>query len=333
MSAESHRRYRSLFWPLLLIGIGVIWLLGNIGVLSASNLAALFRLWPLLLIAIGLDLLFGRSSPLLGALIGLGTVAVLAILMIVGPSFGLGGGGAVKHDTFIEPIGDTRSAEVALNLSVGEADIHALQDSPNLIDADIYYMGEIQFQAEGGTQKTIQLGQNEATNVSVWPFASLFPSSDEMRLRWDVGLSSAIPLALAIQGGVGQATLDLADLTVTALTVDNGVGATYLTIPVNDSRYTATLTGGVGEFMITVPEGTAVDLVITGGVGEITVDVPDQAAVRVEREGGLGDVTMPSGYTRVSGNDDTGVWESQGAGASPAITIAFKGGLGALTIR
>ena len=54
--------YRSLFWPIILIGVGLIWLLGNFGIISGANLAVLFRLWPLALIVIGLDLLFGRQS-------------------------------------------------------------------------------------------------------------------------------------------------------------------------------------------------------------------------------------------------------------------------------
>ena len=66
----ENKGYRSLFWPLVLIGVGVIWLLGNLGVISWTNLTVLFRLWPLLLIAIGLDLLIGRQSPAIGALIG-----------------------------------------------------------------------------------------------------------------------------------------------------------------------------------------------------------------------------------------------------------------------
>ncbi len=50
------------------IGVGVVWLLGNLGVLTTSSLVVLVRLWPLLLILIGLDLLFGRWSSAVGEL-------------------------------------------------------------------------------------------------------------------------------------------------------------------------------------------------------------------------------------------------------------------------
>ena len=54
---------RSLFWPILLIGVGIISLLVTFNVLPSISLRALIRLWPLILIIIGLQLIFGRRSP------------------------------------------------------------------------------------------------------------------------------------------------------------------------------------------------------------------------------------------------------------------------------
>jgi len=53
-------------------------------------LAALFQLWPLLLIVGGLELLFGRSSPRLAQMLGVGTLAFALVFMFVGPVFGVG---------------------------------------------------------------------------------------------------------------------------------------------------------------------------------------------------------------------------------------------------
>jgi len=52
-SVKYRGGYRSLFWPIVLIGIGVVWLLGNLGILTGANLVVLFRLWPLVLIVVG----------------------------------------------------------------------------------------------------------------------------------------------------------------------------------------------------------------------------------------------------------------------------------------
>lgn len=72
--------YRSGFWPVMFLGTGTIWLLGNQGYLPGLNLYALVTLWPLLLIGLGLDLLIGRRSFWIGALIG---VAMLAAAMFL----------------------------------------------------------------------------------------------------------------------------------------------------------------------------------------------------------------------------------------------------------
>ena len=86
--SESRPRYRSIFWPLVLIAAGVLWLLGNFNIISNANLFALARLWPLLLIAIGLDILFGRR-PLISALLAILTVGALVGAVIFAPQLGL----------------------------------------------------------------------------------------------------------------------------------------------------------------------------------------------------------------------------------------------------
>ena len=76
------RRYRgSLFFPLILIAVGVIFLLNNLGVVSGDVWSNLARFWPVFLIAIGLDSIY-RGEGMVGAafLIGVGTVFLLSNL-------------------------------------------------------------------------------------------------------------------------------------------------------------------------------------------------------------------------------------------------------------
>ena len=145
MGSTSNRRgYRSLFWPIVLISVGVIWLLGNLGVLGPTNLLVLFRLWPLLLIAIGLDLLIGRDSALIGTVIGVGTVGLVIVLMLVGPGLGLVPSADVQQATIREPLDGAQSADITLDLSVGDVVITALDDSSDLIAGEISYVGDLE---------------------------------------------------------------------------------------------------------------------------------------------------------------------------------------------
>jgi lia operon protein LiaF len=67
----------SLAGPAVLIGLGIVFLLNNLGYLGWGIWDTLLRLWPVLLIAVGLDLLIGRRSALGSALLALLVVAAL----------------------------------------------------------------------------------------------------------------------------------------------------------------------------------------------------------------------------------------------------------------
>lgn len=335
MVSTQGNQGRSLFWPLMLIGVGGIWLLSNIGILQPASIGMLFRLWPVILIIIGLDLLLARNNPTLSTLIGLGGVALIIILMLVGPSLGLVRSAEVKTGNYSEPLGDATSARVTLGVGVATTTVKALEDSSDLFRADIRYVGDVEFNTSGGSEKLISLTQNGATSTST-DFFGWFDTQQD--LRWDIGLSQDVPLALEVNSGVSDSTLDLSALKLTDLRVEGGVGRLNLSLPNMDDLYTATLQGGVGDFNVTIAEGAAINFEVKGGVGQVTIDVPDDAAVRIDANTGVGDISVPSGYTRVSGSDQTvgenGVWESANFDSEARhITIRFEGGVGGLTVR
>ena len=59
---EERRRPHSLFFPLLLIAVGIVMLLNALNMIQGSTLDILLRLWPLLFIAGGLDSLYRREG-------------------------------------------------------------------------------------------------------------------------------------------------------------------------------------------------------------------------------------------------------------------------------
>ena len=89
MSEENEQRntYHSFFWPVIMLGAGVIWLLVNLNIISTYNLRVLYRLWPILIILAGLDVLFSRKLPLLGALLALIMIAGVILLLVWGSPF------------------------------------------------------------------------------------------------------------------------------------------------------------------------------------------------------------------------------------------------------
>src|SRR5690606_31272018 len=134
--------------------------------LSGQNLAVLFRLWPLILIVVGLDLLVGRRSPLVGAIIGLGTVVLLVGLMLVGPSMGLSGPSLeIVTDNYAVPVAESESAEVNLSSGIGELTIGALNDSRNLLEAEIVHTGAMIFEDNEAAVRVIELREEETPDA------------------------------------------------------------------------------------------------------------------------------------------------------------------------
>lgn len=349
MEDHRHNSYSSFFWPVLLIGVGVIWLLKNFGMISGVNFSVLFRLWPLFLIVIGLDLLFGRRSPVLGALIGLVTAGVAIAVILISPVTNV----ELSHDTFSASAAGVEQARIDLGLSVGTANVSALSDSSNLIEADLTYLGEIEFDEQGQGNKHVTLKQRSG-GFDI----NLFDSIDiAERLQWDIRLSRNTPLDLSIEGSVGRTNLDLSDLELTNLVINGGVGETIVQLPAE--KFEAVINGDVGNFNVNIPdgagvkadiagdvggftvkieEGAAVDMKARGGVGNFVIDVPDDAAVRLDAKMDLGNITMPGNFRKLSGNQDgpsrEGIWQTSNYdGADRKIIIEFDGDIGNLTVK
>ncbi|MBN1286473.1 MAG: hypothetical protein JXB47_13830 [Anaerolineae bacterium] len=320
-------RPSSQFWAIVLIGLGVVLLAGNILPNLSSGFLALF------LILLGLYVLAGRDLL---------------------PQT------EIKTDRFTAPVDAAASARIDIDLSVGDATVHALPEPGTLIDANLTYAGEIDFSVSGEAKKSVRLRQTRHSFAGWLDPSTWFGGSPERRLRWDVGLNADIPMDLNVQGGLGAARLDLRDLKVTDLRVGCGAGTVRATLPAVGEGYTAQLHGGAGALNIDIPEdavlgtsvqggigsinikigaGAAVNAQIQGGMGSVNIDVPPDAAVRVEAQTGLGSISVPPHFSRLSGGQDgfiaqEGAWETPGfADAGRQINIAFNGGMGGFTVR
>lgn len=321
MSASNNTfsgpRYRSLFWPVILIGAGVIFLLFNTGIFGLPQLAVALRFFPLLLIAIGLDLLFGRRSASMGAIIGVVTVVIFGGVMLVGPSLGLIPDMERNQTTFSEPHEEASSYSLTLETTIDRVSIGTLQDSNDLVDAEINHYGELDINVEGERDKFITIAQQENVpgvfNMDL-SFLNLQPGDET---GWNLALSPDVPLALNIDGGIGQLDLDLSDLYLTDVYANMGIGASSIVLPAPEQSYTVTLNGGIGEATITLPEG---------------------AAVQVQADTGIGSINVDSDMARIAGEDEVpgmdGVWQTDGFDAADKrITIVYDGGIGELTVQ
>ena len=86
---DNYNRPPNFFWPVILVGAGVILLLANLGIVEVEMLdfINLIQLWPLLLVAIGINLLFGSKVSWLGSLLSLLLGLAVVAFFLFAPNY------------------------------------------------------------------------------------------------------------------------------------------------------------------------------------------------------------------------------------------------------
>lgn len=298
------RRRPSVVGPLILITIGVLFLLANLGALPFSFWEIAARFWPLLLILIGLEIIIGRQSTL-GAIV----ILVLWLALVAGViwlAVAQGGGllptSAAETSQVSHPLGDIKSASVDLNIGIATTNV-------TVLNSDTAKLMEGTFRHAQGSQivKTYHVMGNEgrlALREQGTPWVFFGGGSS----RWELGLNPQIPIALHVNGGVGRVNLDLSALNITSLTIDAGVGSMDIITP-KAAVTTMRVNGGVGSATITIPPGVAARIRVSSGLGGIRVDD--------SRFPKFGDVHQSVDY----------------ASATNRIDIEVDGGVGRINIR
>jgi hypothetical protein len=341
MDREYRYRHSSFFFPIALITAGVVWLLVNNGTIPVENLYRLVPFWPVLLIMAGLSLLFRRIWWPLNALMW-AVVAVLVVWLLTTGSAFLPKLSPLelKHETLHEALGAAKSGAVSLNLSIRRTTVHALEDSNDLLLADVYSVNGVVLDASGADRKNVELHEDFRPDNFVFN-PRIDQWFDSASKPWDIGLTPKIPLALSINAGTGRTDLNLAGLKLESLKVNVGTGSMGVVLPggqaVGQASLPVDIDGGTGGITVRLPDNTPVELKVNGGTGGLQINLPAGAGVQVEvRNGGLGGLHLPDGFTKVSGNvqDKEGTWQNAAySGSKTPVKIILDIGTGGVTIQ
>ncbi|PKN98646.1 MAG: hypothetical protein CVU42_10535 [Chloroflexi bacterium HGW-Chloroflexi-4] len=330
---DNHPRYRSLFWPILLVGVGLVWLLSNLGMIQPISLGSVLKFWPVLLIVFGLDMLFGRRYPWVGAVVGLLAVAGVVALLMFGPQVGITTNTETKSETFATPLEGVKTADYNFDTSSSPVEISALDDNDfDLISADITYRGTMRFDVSGSDHTTVWMSEySDNTSWLNWDF-----SFDN--LRWDIGLSPEVPADIVLNGGSGSINMDLTGLQLNSLQTDTGSGSSNITLPQSSESYTVDVESGSGSVSLRAPDQTSFTLTLDTGSGSTNVIIPAKAAVRIEvNDDGSGSLDLPNGLMKTSDSSsfDIGAWQTPNYDtAEYKILVQILGqGSGSISIR
>ncbi len=298
-------RTRGLVFPLVVIAIGVIVLLANLGVLSSEALQRLGDLWPLLLVILGLQLILNHTLPRQQAtMAGLAAAAVIVIGAVAFAVWAPAGQLGTHHADSSQSLGGESAGTLEINYGTASMDLRTGGLGETMYQAHIDYpAGEnpptISFDQPSGT---VALSQNG--NFS--PFR-LFGSSQR---HLTVTLNNRIPWTIRMSGGASNVHLDLRELQLSRLEISGGLSD-------------ATIQLGL-------PKGTD-GIQISGGVSHLSLRLPSKAQWSLSTSGGVSDLKINgTGYS--SGNE----FQKQSGGytgATDRFDVRLDGGVSNLDFR
>ena len=307
----SVRPRRGVFWPLLLIALGLIFLLQNFGFITGVSWLALASLWPLLLVLIGLDIAFARRWPLPTLVVEVTVIAAGLALVAYSPNLAPGifvfgdGDGSGESDVTV-PRGDATQLTLTLNGGATRS-YHVSGGATALVEAHST-SPDLRVRTSGTTRASVRVDQ-----VSPNGFPRPVAVGD-IQIR----IASDVPTSVVINVGAGDFDVDLLDVRVTDARVN--VGASSM------------------RFVLPKPSGN-VDIRMNGGASNISVVVPDGVEARISTTGGL--LSLRSENARL-GNGDTarGVFaggttvETSGyAAAQNRVTLTISAGASSIVVR
>lgn len=261
--ATTRRHYRSFFWPVLLIVIGVIALLVDLNVISADRLYRLADLWPLILIVIGLILiarrtLQGSAVELASALILLIAAGAAVAYVSVGPAIPGGTHTLTAHDQ----IGSLKT--VTLVIDVGAADVTVVGDSAlgnDLYRAVVDYSGQ-----------TPRVELNKDTGELHISQEGGFGFFGNRHLAIDLHISPAVGWSFNVNTGAANATLRLAPINVGSIEMNAGSSRVDITLGPPKGQVQIRVNGGALTLHVHRPKGTEASAQVSGGAVNLTGD-------------------------------------------------------------
>lgn len=251
-------------WPLFVILAGVASAASSLIALSGRRQSAWTLAWalsvPMAITLVGM-LLFADLANLIDIdafdllaqwwpvlLIGLG------VLVLIGAVLPRQRG---VDDRLSLPSAGLTRGEVVLKFGAGELQVGA--GSPGRFVEGTFEGGVIRRDHGPGR---IEL---ETDMAQVWPWFG-------ERMHWRIGLAPDLPIDLRLEGGASKATLELAELQVTQLTVKTGASSTRIVLPRTVERCSVRIEAGAAQVTVEVPQGVAATIRSQMGLGSSSVD-------------------------------------------------------------
>ncbi|SDK19338.1 LiaI-LiaF-like domain-containing protein [Natronincola ferrireducens] len=242
---------------ILLIGIGLLFLLSNLGIINWSIFGVLFRIWPLFLVVAGINIIF-KNRPIVTLITW---ILFFAIFLSYGFVF------QERHEirnignyeeVIIEKYEETTKGKI--NLKFGGAKVDINGNDRHLVDACInpaLIRSDFRFKDD----KKEVIVDFDATGNVVHHIGS---SSEHYSLQFHEDV------VWTIAGSVGAVAgdFDLSDLKIAALDLDIGAGHIKLTLGTEYEKSDIKISAGASNINVIVPKDAGVAIRLEGLVSK-----------------------------------------------------------------
>jgi Domain of unknown function (DUF5668) len=257
-------RYRSFFWPAVLIVFGIIALLVNSGVISADRLYLLLNLWPVILIVIGLELFAhrafqGAAGEVAAVLIVVVAVAGSIAYVAAAPTVG---GGTHTLDSAVAT-GSVEKASVEVDVGAANLTVAGSPDlGGDLYRAHIEYSGakpDVTFDPSTGSLRISQSNEN-------------VPFFQNRNFVLTLMLNPAVPWTITNNTGALAATYKLANMHLHSMDLNTGAGREDITLGTPSGIVPISVNGAALTVSIHRPGGTATSVAVSGAAVNLDAD-------------------------------------------------------------
>lgn len=228
-------RRRPFIWGSLLVIVGVLLLLQNLGVITGS-IWGIF--WPLFLIFLGIRFLVGF----------------------------MGRGSQVEPQSLDIPLNNASQAVIQVKHGAGRLKMDASARPGSLLSGSFEGGVDCQQQdAPSGPRIELQPGRQAAWD---FPWGTGFSHG----FGWTIGISPQVSISLDLNTGADESLLDLSQLKVSDLRLETGASSTTLVLPAAAGSTQARIKSGVASMNIEIPMNTEARIEVKSGLSGVDVD-------------------------------------------------------------
>jgi hypothetical protein len=257
---------------LILISVGVLVILVNLGVLPPDFFSQLIKLWPLILIFMGLRLIYGGKRLTAGGAIVVTAVFLLGILLaVLGAYSSQAKSLPIKKGHFAQRLSKGQALNLKLNFGGGKLIVKTTASNRFFLSSTGFPL-KVRKKA---TKRLIDLNIGQVAPKSIGDFLNPQPNI------WRVYIPKGTLTVLNLSAGATGGEFNLAEAMISRFKIN--IGASDISVGFGNKVKRSTV-------------------LINGGASRIRLKLPKNVGIKVHWLGGLSNLKFPSTVKKVKRN-------------------------------